>query len=92
MALPVLTILKSKIYAIGAVLIAALLTVVKFLVWRNSALKEKVETAEANLQLREETDRIDAEIESDFSDLRREAQKDIKAGEIPAHLRKPDRI
>ena len=84
--------LKGKIYAIGAAILALLLGVIKFLLWRNSSLKERVETAEADLKFRNDISTIDEEIESDFSDLRREAEKDIQDGEIPAHLRKPDPI
>jgi len=81
--------LKTKLIAIGSAIIAGLLLAVKFLVSRNKSLKKQVESVEADLDFRRETDTIDAEIEQEFSHRATEAQKDLESDEIPDHLASP---
>lgn len=83
------SLLKTKIYAIGGAIIAALLVSVKFLTMRNKSLKKQRDQAEADLTFRKDVDIIDAEIEQDYSHRAEEAQKDVEAGEIPKHLADP---
>lgn len=81
------SLLKNKIYAIGAGIIAVLLGIVKFLAHRNKSLKQEVKSAKSALKYREEVDSMDAEINQEFSHRAEEAQRDIQNDEIPRHLR-----
>ena len=80
---------KAKLYAILAGIGAVLLGVIRFLTFRNAQLKQERDQAEADLEFRNEVDEIDSEIEQDFSDRQRAAEKDIENNEIPEHLRNP---
>lgn len=88
----VLLSLKAKLFAFGATVLTGLLFVIRVLVSRNRSLKSKVEKAEKTLQARERVDKIDSELESTFSDLKRAAEKDLESGEVPGHLESPDEI
>jgi hypothetical protein len=79
--------LKTKLYAIGIGIIAALIGVIKWQAHRNSTLKNEVNIARKNLKLRENIDTIDEEIEQDFSHRAEEARRDLDNDQIPEHLR-----
>ena len=80
--------LKTKIFAIGAAIIAALLAVIKFQSFQSKKNKERAERAEADLQFRDDVDILDNEIDQEFSRRVEEAKKDEK--KIPDNLGKPN--
>lgn len=84
-----LSLLKTKILAIGGFIIAVLLGVVKWQSHRNTTLKNEVNIARKQLKFKEDVIDSEVELDSKFSDLKRESDKDIKNGEIPDHLRNP---
>jgi len=81
--------LKTKLLAFGAALVAMLLTVIKFLTVRNKQLKHKAKVTEKALTLERDKVKNDNEIDQDYSHRAAEARKDIRNKRIPAHLRNP---
>lgn len=81
--------LKGKLLAIGGVIIAILLGLVKFLTYRNNSLKQEVKSAKKQLQFKEKVDIIEEEIEQEYSHRAEEARRDLDEGNIPEHLRNP---
>ena len=82
--------LKTKILAFGGAVIALLVAALKFMVIRNKSLKDQVKSAQAQIRYRGEVDRLDAEIEQDFSRRAQEARRHIDEDRIPGHLTEPD--
>jgi hypothetical protein len=80
---------KGKLLALGGAIIAILLGVVKALSARNRQLKDRAKKAESGLKFQNSVIESEQEIDSKFSDLKREAEKDVKDGSIPSHLRDP---
>lgn len=83
------SLLKTKFIAIGGAIIAILLGVVKALSARNRQLKDRAKKAESGLKFQNSVIESEQEIDSKFSDLKREAEKDVKDGSVPSHLRNP---
>ena len=81
--------LKAKLIALAA----ALLTVLGFFLrlktvtHQRDKAKASAEKYKAWSQRQSDTTKLDAEIENEFSDRKREADKAIKNDEIPPHLR-----
>jgi hypothetical protein len=82
--------LKTKLLAFGGAVIALLVAALKFMVIRNKSLKDQVKSAQAQIRYRGEVDRLDAEIEQDFSRRAQEARRHIDEGRVPNHLADPD--
>jgi len=85
--------LKAKLFAAGAIL----LTVLGFLVRLKVVTKQRDKAKQAATKYKlwserqTKTAEIDAEIESKYSDLKRQTRQDLKDDKIPDHLRNPDR-
>jgi hypothetical protein len=84
-----LSLLKTKIAAVGIGILAVLLGVIKYLSHRNTTLKNEVNIANKQLKFKENVDKVEAEIEQDFSHRAAEARRDLENDEIPDHLRNP---
>jgi len=82
---------KFKLYAIGMAIVAALLGVIKLQAAKNKSLKIRAKTAEKAVKFQQDVGKIEGEIEQEFSDLRRESEKDLNDGKIPEHLKNPRR-
>ena len=83
------SLVKGKLLAIGGAIIAILLGAVKALSVRNRQLKDRAKRAEKAFKFQSDVVSSEQEIDSKFSDLNREAEKDVKEGNIPEHLRAP---
>lgn len=81
--------LKTKLFAIGAIALTVLGFFLRLKVVTNQrdTFKKKAKKAEKQIQFKKEVEELDDDIEQTFSDLKREADKEIKSGEIPSHLR-----
>ena len=87
-----LSFLKTKIYAIGVVLFALLLGLLKIQTERAKSWKEKAKKSENQLNFDRRQAKLDTEIEQEFSHRAELAKESLDDGEIPDHLRKPPRI
>jgi len=81
--------IKAKLLAIFGAINVVLLAVVTFFARRASALKDANEQLEADIDFKENVAVRDSELDSDYSDKRREAKEELDDGEIPEHLRNP---
>ena len=81
--------IKAKLYAIAAAIGAGLLIALKFTLTLLGREREKNEALDAQLRFKSDVENKDREIENTYSDLKREADKDLKNDEIPEHLRNP---
>ena len=84
-----LSLLKTKAWAIGAAVLAAILGLLKIQTMRANSWKNKAKKHEESLKAKERQAKLDEELEQDFSDFRRAAEKDLDEGNIPEHLRRP---
>ena len=82
------SLLKGKLLATGAGVIAVLLAAIKILTLQNKRNKRRAEQAEADLQFRDDIDILDAEIDQQFSHRASEADKDEK--KVPRNLSDPN--
>ncbi len=80
---------KAKLLAIGGAIVAFLMGIIKYLSVRNKTLKDQRDAAKADLKFRKDVDKLDEEIEQEYSHRAEEAQKDLDEGNIPDHLRNP---
>lgn len=80
--------IKSKLILIGSAIIAGLLAVIKFQSFRNAANKRRAEQAEKTLKFKGDVDKLDAEIEQEFSHRAEEAKQD--EGKVPDNLSDPN--
>ena len=85
--------LKAKLIAFGAIL----LTVLGFFLRLKIVTKQRDKAKQAAAKYKSWSERqtqtaeADAEIESKYSDLKREVKQDLKNEVIPDHLRNPKR-
>ena len=81
--------MKIKLYAIGGAVLTFLA-----LVARNMMLKGQLKRSKKNervykaqVKQAEAIEKVDAEIDMEYSDLEREAKRDIKRGQMPDNIR-----
>ncbi len=80
---------RARLYALGAGLLAFVAFFVRFQAvkaQRDRAV-ERAKKEKARADQAQKVIAADAEIENEFSDLKREADRAIKAGEMPEHIR-----
>lgn len=80
---------KPRLIAAGIFLLTVLAAIArhKYVLDRLDKAIEAKEAAEREVKERRAIDRSDAEIESKYSDLEREAERDLKAGKMPDVIR-----
>ena len=85
-----LQLLKTKIWAIGAAVFAAMLAIIKFQAVRNKSLKRGRDQARADLKFQSKVLEIDEEIDDNTVSRRVQARKEIEAGKLPGNLKQDD--
>jgi hypothetical protein len=85
-----LTILRGKLLAIGAGIIAVLLAVIKWLSISNSRIKQEKKTAEAIIERQKEIHASDTELSTDLQSHKAQIVKEIEAGEPVKELEDPN--
>ncbi len=83
-------ILKTKLIAAGAVLIALLLGLLKFFMARSKSATKRAERAEAGLQRQSDIQDSDSELSKDLSSRKAQIKKEIKEGKTVKSLEKPN--
>lgn len=80
--------LKAKLYAASVVVGLFLIAVARyfFIKHERNKLRDFKKKAEAQIEAIQRGREVDAEIDSEYSDLKREADADIEAGKVPEHL------
>ena len=81
--------LKTKLYAIGGAILAALLVAIKFLIGSRARAVKKADRLEGALERHDDIQEGEAEIDQSFSRRAKESNKDIEDGKVPDHLSKP---
>ena len=82
--------LKTKLIAAGAVLIALLLGLLKFFMARAKSATKRAERAEAGLRRHSDIQESDSELSKDLSSRKAQIKKEIKEGEPVEDLEKPN--
>ena len=85
-----LQLLKTKLIAAGAVLIAVLLGLLKFFMARSRSATKRAERAEAGLELRSDIEESDTELSRDLSSRKAEIKKELEEGDSVESLEKPN--
>ena len=81
--------LKAKAVAAGAFLLGVIAFFLRFKVVKHQRDKyrEHADIYRNQVRQKQRIDEIDAEIELDYSELERQADEDIKRGEMPSNIR-----
>lgn len=79
--------IKARIYAIGAALLLALVAIARFFKFQRDNARRDRDRYKAQVDEQLNFNAIEAEIDSEYSDLARESRKDVKEGEMPGHIR-----
>ena len=82
--------LKAKLYAIFAGIVAFLLALVKILWGRVQKQKKRADRAEAGLQRQSDIQDSDTELSKDLSSRRAEISKEIEDGKEVTSLSRPN--
>jgi len=82
--------LKTKLYAIGAAIISALLVTLKLLAGSRARAVKKVERLEATLKRQSDTQEMDNELEGQLSSRRAEIKKELKEDKSVKSLENPN--
>jgi len=82
--------LKAKLYAIFAGIVAFLLALVKILWGRAQKQKKRADRAEAHVVFKEQVEDADSELSKDLSSRKAEISKEIKDGEEVTSLSDPN--
>ena len=82
-------ILKTKLIAASAVLIALLLGLLKFFMARSRSATKRAERAEAGLQRQSDIEESDSELSKDLSSRKAEIKKELEDGSVES-LEKPN--
>ena len=80
--------LKTKLVAIGSLLVVSLVAALKFMSAKASRQEKRADIAEANVERVVRTQERETEIDNEYSYRAGVANEEIKAGEIPSHLAK----
>ena len=83
-------ILKTKLIAAGAVLVAVLLAFLKFFMARSKSATKRADRAEAGLQRQSDILEADTELSRDLSSRRARDKKAIKEGKPIPSLEEPN--
>ena len=83
------SLLKTKLIAAGAVLIALLLGLLKFFMARSASATKRAERAEAGLQRQSDILEKDSELDKELVSRKAEIKKDLEDGSVET-LEKPN--
>jgi uncharacterized protein YjcR len=80
---------KAYAYAIGAAIVGFGLLILRnmMLKGQRDKARDNAKTYKAQAEQAQAIQKVDAEIELEYSDLEREAKKAIKNGEMPSNIR-----
>ena len=83
-------ILKTKLIAAGAVLVAVLLAFLKFFMARSKSATKRADRAEAGLQMQSDIQEADTELSKDLSSRKAKIKQEISEGKPVKSLEEPN--
>ena len=79
--------IKAKLYAIGAAIVAVFLAAFKLVLMQRDAAREDARRAKKHMTEVKEIRRVEKQIKADTRVIQKKAVEDIKHGKVPDNIR-----